>query len=146
MKLLAKFAGIVCLSSFALPVLGNQEFNVPASTAPENVVTYTIAVKGEFRDRSISLNDLLNRTEYRGYEVAGVDVVGRRASARTLLTLWINERVQNSEWMAEGSVTQLVPHKGWVLGENLSGIQVNISGSTGYVENVDIHLRAPIRN
>jgi hypothetical protein len=142
MGILATSAALMALSFVALPVLGNPQ-GAAAMASQESVpdTTKSVEVNREYRDQYIDLGAVLATGELNGMEIVGVDVFGRRASARTLLTLWINDRVQNSEWMSEEAVTELTPHQGWIVGNNATSLQIYVSGSMGYVERVEIHFR-----
>lgn len=108
---------------------------------PEQKVI-TIEVHREFQNQAIYLNTLLSSLINDGQEIVGVEVEGRPYTSKTALTLWINNKVQNTEWMDKEESTPLKAKKGWIIGKNVHSLQIYIS-SLAFIDNVKVFLSLP---
>ncbi len=100
----------------------------------------TVQVHREFQSQLIDLNSLVNDSTYKNYEVEGVEVVGRPYTSKTKLTLWINSKVENTEWMSKEDFTPLHAKSGKIIGKNIHALQIYIS-SMAFVDEVRVLLR-----
>lgn len=130
---------ILFLSLFFLHQTVSAEINQNEVSISENSI-YTIELQREYQNQSISLDSVLKLAQLKNLEIDKIEIFGRPYLSKTALTLWINNSVQQTEWMSKEGSTSLLAHKGWILGANIHSLQIYVT-SMAFIEKIKIYFQ-----